>query len=620
MDPTTRKLWYLLQMPDQTRVSLKKALQLLEDCSWGTSITEQLHASASLFSRWHTEFGTESLVLRAGLRSMARLLPTETKLEREEKRLLAKMDALAKKNPNYLTGRQLFLKGLHDIAAAWESSTGRPLPHNLNQIVTMGHGKKWKEMSVQQRQDWERKAGFARGVSSDAIDSAVDAARFKLVEVRLKMTEATSQRPPLCLAACKFSLADEATLRNCLEAGKVVSRTQVKRARQQQLLIAPDVLPQLRLKELAEATVLKGERQKNLVRPPWLARVCEGREALRGATLIMEPAAGGPARHYKFLYAKKSPQSASFSPVWLSEAHPVPMQTITGANWEEIAMESWVRRFDIDVTQVVHWKDMPWLADDRLSVLPFCLIKDNQVLSDCEPIPLEEYLDGPIEPVPQGDDAGPDKTAAKRGRFEEAKVKKYPWLEVEEKDIVAGKVAGGKKVAKAGGAAGSSGDKYYAEGASLSDIEGGEIFKELQAMRDEWEWQMAEDDIPDFKGGVLGGTTAAQNIGKACDAFRGHASNADSAAWCSVVGLQVAARFDLTAYDGERGACIMVRAWMHRMQWMYQQYLEGDAASGWDGDILVGYDEPEEFTTFAAGLRGRTAARAEWIRKLRPRL
>ena len=58
-----------------------------------------------------------------------------------------------------------------------------------------------------------------------------------------------------------------------------------------------------------------------------------------------------------------------------------------------------------------------------------------------------------------GDDAELDKTAAKRGRFDEANVKKYPWLEVEEKDIVAGKVAGGKKVAKAGGAAGRQGPR-----------------------------------------------------------------------------------------------------------------------------------------------------------------
>lgn len=38
-------------------------------------------------------------------------------------------------------------------------------------------------------------------------------------------------------------------------------------------------------------------------------------------------------------------------------------------------MESWAARYDIDPTKVVAWIDIPWRPDDRVCVLPFCLIQ-----------------------------------------------------------------------------------------------------------------------------------------------------------------------------------------------------------------------------------------------------
>ena len=206
----------------------------------------------------------------------------------------------------------------------------------------------------------------------------------------------------------------------------------------------------------------------------------------------------------------------------------------------------------------------------------------------------------------------------RRGAFGEDQVKKFPWLEDSDDEIAKPSAA---RVGGSGGSGASSskGPRAGDELPSVSDSELADVFKELQAIRDNWEHELKDDDIPDFRGSVLGGRTAKGKIGKSCDAFQGHASNQDSVAWCMLARLQHAARFDLSAYGGERGACIMVRAWMHRMQYMYTHHVEGDAAMGFDCDVLVGYDEPEEFTELALGLKGQAAKMAQWIRDLTPK-
>ena len=101
--------------------------------------------------------------------------------------------------------------------------------------------------------------------------------------------------------------------------------------------------------------------------------------------------------------------------------------------------------------------------------------------------------------------------------------------------------------------------------------------------------------------------------------MQGKAANSDAEAWCYLVGLQAAARFELTAYGGAHGAVIMARAWMHRMQFLYNLYMHSGADSGYRQSDLDAYVEPADFTAFAADLGGQQAARAAWIRGFVPK-
>eukprot|EP00974_Lingulodinium_polyedra_P075124 7279293-Lingulodinium_polyedra.AAC.1 len=48
------------------------------DCPWGASSAEQLHASATSSRKFHPEYGTETLMVRAFLRSLRLLMPGPT--------------------------------------------------------------------------------------------------------------------------------------------------------------------------------------------------------------------------------------------------------------------------------------------------------------------------------------------------------------------------------------------------------------------------------------------------------------------------------------------------------------------------------------------------------------
>ena len=291
---------------------LNKALTLVADSPWGTSPTEQLHASA-IFSRWHKEFGPESLILRAGLRSFARLLPMESRLDRHEKKLMARIATLEQTNPKHLTGRQLYLRELHALAATWERTTGRPMPHNLSMLVMRRHEAKWQALSSQQRQGWDLRSSVSRSGSRHNIDSALDVTRASLVDVRSKKAEATQNHPPLSLDSCKVSGADEAVLKEIMTVGAIASQKAVTSLRSK-LMTPPDILPLHRRQEIANAVVVKGGKHNGMHKPSWLPQICRNRDALKSAVVILRPASGAPARHYKFLFAKKTPQSASFSP------------------------------------------------------------------------------------------------------------------------------------------------------------------------------------------------------------------------------------------------------------------------------------------------------------------
>ena len=113
-EPTAKQLWHLLR-EGHPRSQLKGVIELLGQCSWSSMPAEQQHGSLALLHRWHPEYGPESLVCRALLHSAVRLLPHESKVDKEVSRVLAKVAKLDKQNPAKASGSHMLVQALVHI-------------------------------------------------------------------------------------------------------------------------------------------------------------------------------------------------------------------------------------------------------------------------------------------------------------------------------------------------------------------------------------------------------------------------------------------------------------------------------------------------------------------------
>ena len=116
-EPTTWKIWTLLQ--DEQGFPIKQlilAIMLLGDVPWGAVTTEQQHASCSLMHKFHPEWQLATLLLKAFVHCLERLLPKQEVEDKQVEQLKTSLAKLCQKNPYKTGGRHIYLKELHDMA------------------------------------------------------------------------------------------------------------------------------------------------------------------------------------------------------------------------------------------------------------------------------------------------------------------------------------------------------------------------------------------------------------------------------------------------------------------------------------------------------------------------
>ena len=97
----------------------------------------------------------------------------------------------------------------------------------------------------------------------------------------------------------------------------------------------------------------------------------------------------------------------------------------------------------------------------------------------------------------------------------------------------------------------------------------------------------------------------------------GEYENDDAHTFCKEFHLNTQAAYYLRVFT-EDGAFTMVRAWAHKMQWLYNKYIAEYPAHTFD---LVGYVEPPYFQDYmdVAGDDRRITARIRQLRAILPR-
>lgn len=110
-EPCANHIWHLLAEKHE-RSQIKMVIDLLAQCSWSSLPAEQQHGSLSLLHRWHPEYGLDSLLSRAFLHQVVRLIPRESDLEKKIGRTMAKLSKIQRSNPDKVSGSHMLVAAL----------------------------------------------------------------------------------------------------------------------------------------------------------------------------------------------------------------------------------------------------------------------------------------------------------------------------------------------------------------------------------------------------------------------------------------------------------------------------------------------------------------------------
>ena len=110
-EPCTQHIYELLQ-EDHPRPQLVEAVQLLGQCPWSSMPAEQQHASVALLHRNHQEYEMPQLICRALLHQAVRLLPHQSKIDKQLARVMKKMAKVQRAVPQRAGGSHMLVKAL----------------------------------------------------------------------------------------------------------------------------------------------------------------------------------------------------------------------------------------------------------------------------------------------------------------------------------------------------------------------------------------------------------------------------------------------------------------------------------------------------------------------------
>eukprot|EP00974_Lingulodinium_polyedra_P071696 6936432-Lingulodinium_polyedra.AAC.1 len=113
-EPTSFRIWQLLQL-GYNKQQLLEGLELLADCGWSTTSTEQQHGSASSMAKAHKGYSSETLVNRSMVHMMRQFCHRSPEDQTTEA-LQAKVQRLKEKKPIHISARQAYFQALSNLA------------------------------------------------------------------------------------------------------------------------------------------------------------------------------------------------------------------------------------------------------------------------------------------------------------------------------------------------------------------------------------------------------------------------------------------------------------------------------------------------------------------------
>lgn len=323
------KLWKLLKL-GYSRVELEKGLRLLSQAGWSSAPVEQAHAAASMLMKKHSDYGQRTLASRSMLVSMAPLVKPSAS-EAKIKSVEAKLEALARRRPQHIRGRQVFLRELN-MRAGDLRSEGKAVAPNMHERLMQQHGKMWQDFGEEARWHYEVKAGDARDRAVEKLhEQRLELeAELRLLRDRTQQEEASGYH--MLLSSCRLG-RNQLTELQAQFAGKdwPAKRVDALRVAASEPIGPP---PE------AERQVLDAMELEDGVAPTapptWLALLCHHRATFQ--TCAVRFRAGSAWAYYKFIFAMQNPRLVCFLKVAPVEAGKA---LIDPCDFDRFAMSEW---------------------------------------------------------------------------------------------------------------------------------------------------------------------------------------------------------------------------------------------------------------------------------------
>eukprot|EP00971_Amphidinium_carterae_P085313 1687671-Amphidinium_carterae.1 len=148
---------------------LVQGLELLSEVSFSSRYTETQHASTAVMRKYHPEASPVHVVYRAYVHSLRSIMPGAGTEHRESNTLRLRLQRLHRRNPNYITGRQIYFRD-HMTKAKMKATTREKTKYALRGSAIMRiHGQYWDALTREEKDAYNRKAVHVKSASHHAL-------------------------------------------------------------------------------------------------------------------------------------------------------------------------------------------------------------------------------------------------------------------------------------------------------------------------------------------------------------------------------------------------------------------------------------------------------------------
>ena len=593
---------YRLRRLGYSREMIKEGLRLLSNSSFSSVMTEEGHVFASALTKQHRQYIEETVRARA-LVASSHCLVAPTVSDQRVKTLRQKLARLDREKPQYLTGRQAYVKDMIAVGSHWKR-IGKRVGADFSKKVIKHHIDDWNKMDARTKRHFDLRALEEQQRKQEGIGHRRSELRAQLQVVTTRVIEQRAGLPPLRMSSARLTEGQKKQL-DALYDGPTISHEKAAALRDE--CMTPIKPPSLEMQRVLDTMSIPRPPVRAL-RPWWHKTVTQHRSFF-GNCMFSFTGVDGTVAYGKFVFARQHGPDMARSVL-------PPSPTVDPSGFWQTEVSMWDHAFQLDLDSWSFTDEVASADDIRVHVLSDALILQGGLcVSDASWMTMDEVQGilsvNEVAPVAE-EEVDEEPPAPPLHWWAE-----LPWLmehldggfsDVKEK-------GGGESNKKAGGRA-EEGDEEADSCDGGVNVE--QAFSVLYDRRYYWEHAAPSRECRDFRWALRGGAWTAKMVGKAFDSFRGFAAGGEPSKRCAKFGLTPSATVSIKMYE-EEGAFKLVQLWCHKMQWLYDRCLETTGDVHYTDDLLLMFVEPDEAQCVLTYCPAACATRLRQIRAMRPR-